>query len=120
MQTRTDAVRAGQDHFSRRLPQPSKVQENVAAVERAIQDRLTEAQVSLHTSVAGAGIAIACGAGSAGFDDAKMRARPFAPGQKPANLAIQRRQASRPFPRERQEVRVCHLAMPGDLHAVRK
>ena len=106
-------------------PQPSKVQKNVAAG-RAVQDSgenragLTESQVSLHTSVAGAGIAIACGASSAGLDDAKMQAWSIASGKKPANLAIQRRQASRPLPRERQEVRTDHLAMPGDPQAVGK
>ena len=49
-----------------------------------------------------------------------MRAWSIASGQKPANLAIQCRQASRPFPRERQGVRVGHLALPGAPQVVGK
>ena len=109
----------------RQLPQPSRVHA-AAAAEMTIQDgeeiqaRLTEAQVGFRLSVVGAGITDACCASSARFHDAKMRARSIASGQKPADLAIERRQASLPFPRKREKVRVGHLAMPGDPQAVAK
>ena len=80
----------------------------------------TEAQAGLRTSPALADLENACSACSVRFDDAKMQAWSIASGKKPANLSIQRRQACRPFPRERQEVRVGHLAMPGDPQAVGK